>query len=360
MTEPAYGFIGLQDLYNTRVSEVGIERIFTAVQMSATEHNRQITALLSTFVQRTTTPMEQFELPGSGTLQPLDASGNPLPVKHSGSYQVAFPIQGGGTAWGANRVTAAAMTVEEVNRLTVQSMMADADWMKRHLMAAIFTNVTWLYNDEVGPNGSKGLGEITIQPLANADTVEYVMTGGASATDNHYLFQSDPIEDAHNPFPTIKAELSEHVSNKGPYVAYVATNLVSSIMGLTDFIEAKDPNVLKGANSDTLTSTISVGFGDEVIGYVAGVWIVEWRSLPNDYLIAHAQGGGPVLKMREYPFAELQGFFAENFSPDGNHKENRMIRYAGFGVSNRVAALVMQIGAGSYSVPTGYLAPLPV
>lgn len=360
MTEPAYGFVTLTDLYNTRVSDIGVDRIYTAIQQSAAEHTRQVNALLSLFCAKTTTALEQRELPGSGTLQPLDASGNPVPVKPSGSYQVAYPIQGGGTAWGANRVTAAAMTVEEVNRHTVNAMNADADWIRRHMLAAVFTNTEWTFFDDIGPTGSQGLGNIVVKPLANGDSVEYVMVGGGSATDNHYLYQSNAIDDSHNPFPTIKSELSEHVSNTPPYVAYVATSLVSSIRGLTNFVEAKDGNIQKGANSDTLITTIPVGFGDELIGYVDGVWIVEWRALPAGYLICHAQGAGTVLKMREYPFAELQGFFSESHSPDGNHKENRMIRYAGFGVDNRVAALVMQIGAGSYSIPSGYTAPLSV
>jgi hypothetical protein len=64
--------------------------------------------------------------------------------------------------------------------------------------------------------------------------------------------------------------------------------------------------------------------------------------------------------MREYDAPELQGFFPEDHSPDGNIQEMRMIRYAGYGALNRVAAVVQRIGNGSYAIPSGYTNPLAV
>lgn len=362
----AYGFVGLQHLYNTRVAEVGVDRIFTAIQESAREHSRQINALMASFVERTTMAQEQYELAGGGTLQPLDEWGNPIPMKPSGSYQVAYPIQGGGTAWGDNRVTRALMTVEEANRFTLEAQRQDADWLRRHMLAALLDNVTWTYNDKIGPGGAKGLGDITIQPLANSDTVTYVRTGGAVSTDDHYLAQAAAIDDSNNPFDTIHDELMEHPSNSGPVVAYVATSLKSSIEGLTAFTEIADPDLRYGiattqiANSPDMFDDTIRGFGDEVLGKANKVWVVEWKALPAGYMIAHARGGGPVLKMREYPSEALQGFFMEMHSPDGNLNETRMLRYAGFGAANRVAGLVYYVGGGAYAVPTGYDAPLAV
>ena len=77
-------------------------------------------------------------------------------------------------------------------------------------------------------------------------------------------------------------------------------------------------------------------------------------------MIGHAQGAGSVLKMREYPATALQGLIPEGFSPDGVLEEIRSLRYAGFGVTNRIAACVQYIGGGSYTIPSGYDAPLPV
>ena len=362
MTAPtiAYGFIGLEHLFTTRVDKVGVPRIFTAIQATADEHNRVTTALMSSLVERTTVAQEQYELPAGGTLQPLDEWGNPIPVKHSGSYQVGYPIQGGGTAWGTNRVSAAHLTVSETNRQVVEAQTKDADWMRRHIMAALLDKTAWTYNDEIGPDGKAGLGDITIMPLANGDTVTYLRKGGANTTDNHYLGQADAIDDSHNPFPAIYDELMEHPSNSGPVVVYVATTLTTSIEGLANFVPVSDPDIRIAADTDELVGNLSLGFGDEVLGKVDKCWIVEWKALPDDYMIAHAQGAGPALKMREYTPEELQGFFPEQHSPDGNRKVMRMIRYAGFGVSNRVAALCYYIGNATYPTPAAFDAPLAV
>jgi hypothetical protein len=354
-----YGFVGLEHLWDQRVTEVGARVVYEAIAESAAEHTRQLNALLAGFVERTDAHLIKYNLPGSGTLQPLDEYGNPRTSRPSGSYQVAFPIQGGGDAWGANRVARAHLTVEEANRHTLDALRRDADWMRRHMLAAIFDNSSWTYDDPAYDN-------LTIQPLANGDTVTYTRNGGAVETDDHYLAQASSIDDSNNPFDDIYDELVEHPSNRGPIVAYVPTNLKASIEALTVFTEISDPDIRYGLGVDTIEGDPDLfndeirGFGDEVMGKANRVWIVEWRALPDSYIIAHARGATPPLGMREYEPAELQGFFPEEHSPDGNLLEMRMIRYAGFGAMNRVAALAYRIGNGSYAVPTGYDAPLPV
>ncbi len=362
----AYGFVGLEQLYGSRISEVGTARIWDAVQASAVEYNRVMQEMLSLFVERTTTAQEQIELPGDGTLQPLDEFGNPLPVVPSGNYQVAYPIQGGGTAWATNRVSRALITVEEANRFTVDALQRDADWMIRHMLAAIFTNTAWTFADKSAAGGYKGLGNISIQPLANGDSVKYVRKGAtAAATDNHFLAQANAISDTDNPFPIIRAELNEHPSNAGPIVAYIPTDQVDAVSSLTEFVEVSDPDIAYGASSDTLNAARSqiLGPGDEILGKTkSGVWVVKWDFLPTTYAIAVSVGGvgGPILKQREYPAAQLQGFFPETNSPDGNLQEMRMIRYAGFGVHNRVKALAYRFGNAAYAIPAAYSAPLGV
>jgi hypothetical protein len=357
--ELAYGFVQLSHLGDERVTEVGVSVVMRAVEESLAEYNRMINALMGQFVQRTTDHKRRYKLAGGGTLQPLDENGIPQPVRPSGYYDVAWPIQGGGDAWATNRVSRALLTVDEANRFTLDSLKRDADWNRRHILAACFDNTTWTYEDDV-------FGDLTIQPLANGDTVEYVRRGGATSTDDHYLAQASSIDDANNPFDDIYDELMEHPSNSGPIVVYIPTNLKSSVTGLTDFTEIGDPDIDYGTgvnqivgDPDMFDDTIR-GFGDEVLGKVGKCWVVEWIALPDSYMLAHARGAGPVLAMREYDAPELRGFFPENHSPDGNIQEMRMIRYAGYGALNRVAAVVQRIGNASYAIPSGYTNPLAV
>ena len=331
-----------------------MQLVNTAIAASVEEHTRQVAAALAELVERTTDYTVRYKIGGGGTLQPLDEWGNPLPVKDAGYYDVAFPIQGGGTAWGDNRVSRALMTVGEADRMTLGVLRRDADWMRRHFLAALFDNTTWSFADEEK-------GTLTVQPLANGDAVTYARNNGTFATDTHYYAQAAAISDAANPFPTWKTELSEHPENGGPWVAYIPTNLKASVMGLANWMDKRESRVDPGIMAPRLIGEIGRGFGDEYLGYVDGVDVVEWSFLPDDYGIVIARGAeNRPLRMREYPAASLQGLFTENHSPDGNLAEYRFIRFAGFGAYNRVGAIAFRIGNAAYAIPTGYTTPVAV
>jgi hypothetical protein len=351
----AYGFVGLQHLFAERTATVGESTIYAAVQQSAAEYTRQVNAMLAGLAQRETRYKFRYYLAGSGTLQPLDEWGNPLPVRPAGYYDVALPIQGGGTAFGDNRITRALMTVEEANRRTLHAMSMDANWLKRHMMAALLDKTTWTYADPEQ-------GDLVIQPLANGDTVTFQRMNGSASTDNHYIAQAAAIADATNPYPVIYNELAEHPGNSGPYVAYIASNLRTTTEALALFEPVGDPDIVLGADSNRLVGQLDRGIGHEVLGKVGKLWVIEWQDLPDNYIIGHARGTAPILGMREYPAAALQGLFTENHSPDGNLMEARFLRYAGFGVLNRVGAVAYFVSAGdtTYDNPTGYSAPLAV
>lgn len=359
-----YGFLNMADLYGQRVNAVGIDRIYEAVAASVAEYNRVADAMAATMVERTIMVQEYVELPGGGTLQPLTDDGNPLPVVPSGQYTVGYPVHGAGTAWGTNRITREFLTVEEADRFTDDAFQKDTDWRIRHMLAAIFDNVTWTYTDRYGGGtGTKGLGAISVLPLANNDSVVYMRRGGTSSADNHYLATADAIADATNPFVTYRAELIEHPTNTGPMVAYVPTALVDDVMNLSEFVEIDDPDINYQNTNNLPTAPGSIlGPGDETMGKLmsTGFWVVEWGRLPDDIIIAQALGAGPFMRMRELAAPALQGLFMENFTPDGNHEEERFLRWAGFGVRDRVAAVVGRIGNASYAIPAGYDAPLAV
>jgi hypothetical protein len=88
------------------------------------------------------------------------------------------------------------------------------------------------------------------------------------------------------------------------------------------------------------------------------VWLVEWRSLPSSYIVATTTTGETPLGMREDDEPELRGFRQVGARNDFPFAETQWMRRAGFGAWNRVGAVVMLIGTGSYSVPSGYTCPL--
>jgi hypothetical protein len=271
---------------------------------------------------------------------------------------LGFPIQGGGTAWGDTRITRALMTVEEANRFTVDAMRRDADWLQRHILAALLTKTTWSYSDPQG-------GATTVQPLANGDGTLFPQVGGGTADVNHYVAQTAAIANATNPFTTLYGLLQAHPSNQGPYVAYIPAGLVATASALTEFVAVDDANVIQGANTARLVGGTDAvrGFGDRVLGYLLSshMYVVQWNALPANTIVAQALGAPDApLALREYDAPGLQGFFPEFNDVDGNRMEHRMIRYAGFGGLNRVSAAVAQVNNGdtTYDNVTGYTAPL--
>lgn len=350
-----YGFHNLKDLATERVTTVGVDVVGTAIEQAFQEHNRQLDALMDFFVTRTQEWTQRFASVTAARNQPIDESGRARPIKPSGYYDVAFPLQFSGNAWGADYVTSVKMTVAEVERTTRTLLMGDARWMRDHVLAALFTNVTWTFNDPLK-------GSLTIQPLANNDSVTYqIISGGdVGAAAQHFLAQANTIADgADNPFPTIYDTLVQHPENSGEVVAFVPNGLTASIEALATFVPENDPNVRQGANTAVLTGTLPGTLPGTLIGYVDKVWIVEWRSLPAGYLIATTTGGDRPLAMREDPEAELRGFRQVATREDHPFYERQYIRRAGFGAWNRVGALVYRIGNGSYAIPTNYSSPMP-
>lgn len=352
-----YGFIDLQNILGQRVAD-NESVVWDAVRETVEEYNRIVEETMSALVERTTVHQERYMLPGVATLEPLDENGNPLPRRVSGYYTTAYPIQRGGYAWGGNREVRALITVDEVQRQISTARQADLDWLLRHMLAAVFDNVEWTYADEQH-------GDLTIKPLANGDDVIYTRRGIVEpAKDNHYLAQAAAIDDANNPFPTIYDELSEHPSNNvttgNPIVTFIAKNLRTSVEGLAGFEEPEKDYIIPGIMNDRADASIrsELRFGDRVLGVVDDQIIVQWDVLPSNYMMSIATGAGPFVKMREQPAAELQGLFPEFNDVDGNRHENRLIRIAGFGVANRVAACVTYIGGAAYVVPSAYDAPL--
>lgn len=349
-----YGFMTLADVAARRVTEVGTSVVWDAIARTVAEHNRQMDTLMGLFVTKTTEFKSTFATPTIARLQPLDDNGRALPIKTSGKYDVAFPLQAGGAAWGANYRMSKKMTVQEANDLTAALISADVRWMRDHILAALYANASWTFTDELH-------GALTIEGLANSDAVKYLILSGADAgaTDTHYLAQAAAIADGTNPFPTIYDELMEHPENGGEVVALIPTNLKATVQALAEFHPIADANIHQGSGSDVLVGSLGVATPGEIFGYTdSKVWLAEWRSLPSSYILGVTTDGERPLKMREEPEADLQGFNLVARRDDHPFYESQWLRYAGFGAYNRVGGLVYRIGNAAYAVPTNYGVPM--
>lgn len=348
-----YGFTQLKDVFGQRVSTVGVDVVSRAIQASVAEHNRQIDAMLTLFAKRTTEFKVRYKTPAAARLQPIDENGRARPIKSAGYYDISFPLQMGATAWGANFVSRAKMTVQEANDQTATLIMADIRWVRDHILAALYTNASWSFVDE-------DKGTLTIKGLANSDTDTYLIQAGADAgaTDTHYLAQAAAIADGTNPYPSIYSELAEHPENGGEVVALIPTDLKATTEALTNFVELPDANIQPGSATARLVGNLGVSLPGKLLGYVDKVWVAEWKALPSNYIVATMTDAEPPLAMREDVESSLRGFNMVAERNDHPFYESQWIRRAGFGAYNRVGALVYRVGDAAYAIPTNYSSPM--
>lgn len=350
----AYGFLQMKDLFDRRVNEVGVNQIADAIEASVAEHNRQMDNLISLFCEKTTQFKERYQTPVGARLQPLDDNGRARPIKPFGRYDVAYPLFEAGVAWGANYRTREKMTVSDANLATTTMQDADAIWMRDHILAALFANAPYNHTDDLH-------GTLEIKGLANNDPIQYLIQAGADsgAQDTHYLAQTAAISDTANPFPVIEQELSEHPENTGQVVAFIPTNLKTATMNLSNFLDVVDPNVRLGSGQNALAGSLGVAHPGTLLGYYDKVWIVEWKGLPDNYIVATTTQGAKTLALREEPESSLRGFKKVAERNDHPFYESQYLRIAGFGARNRVGSLVYQIGVNNYAVPANYGSPMP-
>lgn len=354
-----YGFQNLAEVFSRRVNDVGVPVVAEAIQQTVAEHNRQMNALMGLFVETTTDFKTVYRTPSAARLQPLDENGRARPISFGAKYEVGWPIQSAGTAFGSNYISQIKMTVEDANELTATMLSADFRWMRDHLLSAFLYDGNagggWTYTDEQH-------GALSVKSLADGDSTTYAVVTGAEngATDDHYLAQAGAIADNANPFPVIYNELAEHPENSGEVVVIVPTNLKASIEALATFYPESDPNLRQGVGVTELRGRLGVATPGELIGYVDRCWVYEWRSMVSDYMIAVTTGGPRPIRMRQHPESELQGF--QRMMDDRNDHpfyERQWARWAGFGAWNRVGGVAYRIGNGSYATPTNYAPPMP-
>lgn len=351
----AYGFYDLQNVFNSRVTEVGVDVVNAAIQQTMDEHNRQVDALMNLFVMPTTKFKQRYLSAVAARLQPLDEIGRARPIQTAGYYEVAWPIQRAGTAWGATYEARIKMTVAEANNTLNTLINADARWVRDHILSALYANAAWTFSDPEH-------GNLTIKGLANGDADTYQIQTGADApaTDTHYWGQANAIDNSNDPFATIYSELTEHPENNGEVIALIPSNLKTATEALSNFYPLADGNLRLGSGQTELVGGLGVQLPGQLLGYHSEkVWVAEWRSLPSNYIIALTTGGERPLAMRQEMEAQLQGFKQVAERADHPFWEAQYMRKAGFGAWNRVGAAVVRIGNGTYAVPTGYGAPMP-
>jgi len=356
-----YGALGLSDNETVMLSTLGQRVVFDAVQQVLGDHNDDLAAAIAVFVQETTADYKlRYKSPGTGRMQKQRSMGRPGQVKAFGSWDVALPLGDFGDEIGHNRIDFAYMDTRELARHIQTITVRNRNAVRFEILAALLGNVAWTFKDE-------RWGDLTIQPLANGDSVLYPPVVGAidEATDDHYLesgYLASAISDTNNPFAVMRDELVEHfgVQTGGSnLIAYINNAQTAKVKALTAFDEVNDRFVRQGGNQATPVG-LPANVPGVIIGRINGCWVSEWRYMPAGYMFAHDLDAPAPLMMRTDPANTGLPRGLSLIMQDETYPFTSSLYSHRFGlaVANRLNGVVMELAnGGSYTIPTGYTKP---
>ena len=359
-----YGALGLADTDYVFNATTGQRAIYDVTAEYVARYREDLASSTRIFVGGMTSDHTlRYSLPGSGRMQKRRESGRPGAVKFTGYWDIGLPLEDFADAITMDDVTRAYMTAAELQRQVDTIISRNVNTRRFELMKALLNNTARTFVDPLR-------GSLTIQPLANGDTVQYppVLGSETAATDDHYLesgYAASAISDTNDPYITIANELEEHFGapTGGSEIAVFINNAqTAKTVALTDFIPVTALGVMPGTDTATVTSVppqLAAIRTARVLGRHegAGVWVVEWRYVPSAYMIGVHLGAPAPLLERMDPADTGLGSGLQLVADENEFPLETSIwrdRF-GYGAGNRLNGVVMELGSGgTYGIPSGY------
>lgn len=355
-----FGALTNDDHEEAFISTVGQELVFDAVNQYTMERNAELAASLSTFVSGNTEAFkERYKRPAGGYLQKTGPNSQPGATKVVGSWDVAYPLEShtGQIAW--NDEELAYMSAEELSAHIEGINDANRNSVRLAILHRLFDNVQETFLDPIR-------GSLSIEPLANGDSVKYPPVNGSitEATEDHYVgsgYIAANIDDDNNPIRTMVADLKHHaalVTGGRAVVTFHNNAQRNQLQALEGFNEVPDNWVKPGDNVD-VPFAWPTGVPGEIHGRTDGSWLSEWDWVPANYLLAIHLGEPAPLKQR------IDMAKAASLGGAGLHLVAKDVEYPftksfwrnrfGIGASNRLNGFAMfLVASSSYTVPTDY------
>lgn len=332
--------------------------IYEEAQRYVAEQNAALNLMLATFVEGTTENFKmRYKLPGDGKLQRRGGLAQSGATKVTGEWDVAFPIDEYGDQVAGDDVSLAYMTAADLDRHIQGVTIRNINTVRYEMLRALFQNTARTFNDPIH-------GDLTIQPLANSDSVVYppVVGSETAAADNHYLaagYAGSAISDTNDPIANIVVpELVEHfgqVTGGSRIVAFINGAQAGKVMGLTQFVEQNDTYVRPGDNTALPVAPGSLP-GVYLGRHAKGAFIQQWDWIPDGYIFAmHMDAPKPLMKRRD-PAATGLAPDLQMVSTDAEYpfRATHWRHRFGFGVANRLNGVLVHLTAGAFAVPTAY------
>lgn len=356
-----YGMLGLADNDRSYLNTIGQEVVYDAARLYLQQHNAEVTRAYAAFVETTTTAFkERYKLPGGGRLQRRGGMAQSGAVSVVGQWDVAYPLESFGAQFAADRKSASYMTVEQFNNELETIRIQDINTRRFEILRALMNNTARTFVDE-WPGGG---GTLSIVPLANQDGTLYPPILGSETEQQrqHYItsgYAASAISDTNNPYFTLRDGLEAVFGAPqgfGNIACMINNAQAARTEALTDFVPIEDIGIQLG-DDDSRPRGIPAGLPGRAIGRVSGAWVVEWRWVPANYIVAVNLDAPPPLKERIHP--EFTGLGSglqliaedEKYPIESSHYEDDF----GFGVGNRLNGMVMELTTdATYDIPAAY------
>lgn len=339
---------------------VGQELAWQMAQDWIAQRMAEFAITTSIFVEGKTDKFKtRYKKPGAGYLQERNSQGGYGAGKATGSWDVAYPIRDKGVEHSWNDVDVAKLSALELSNHIVTGFNSYVNSYRHDVLHVIFDNVQESFTD---PDE----GTLSIEPLANGDTVTYPPITGEptdEATEDHYLgtsYTAANISDTNNPLKTGRDDLDHHYGGPttgGDNIIVFCNNAQADQLGaLSNFREVPDNFVRSGDNVD-------IPFGlptapGKTLGRSDGVWVQQWDFVPANYLVfIHLEQAPPLMQRHD---AISTGLGTGDFmlvSNDEIFPFERAVWRARYGIGggNRLNGVVMFVnGTSSYTIAPAY------
>lgn len=351
------GLLGLPDGDRKFGQTVGQRVVFEAAQEYVRAIEEEAAQFRSFFVQERTSEFKRrYKLPGGGFLQERSQQTEAAAVKPYGEWDVAFPLWDRGSQLAWTDIEFAYMTPNSLDNYLETIRVQYMNTLRRDILSAMFDSTARTFLD-------KQHGSLSIQPLANGDSVVYppVLGSSAEATESHYIetnYATASMSDTNNPYKTAREELEEHFgmpTGFGNIVALINNAELPKSQALTDWFDVEDMGVRYGNDSDlALLGPMSPG---RRVGRVSGVWASVYPWIPATYMVfVDADQPKPLIERVDpadtgiTPGLDLVSE-SDRYPMQMSHYRARY----GFGAGNRLNGVVLELNTGgSYTVPAAY------
>jgi hypothetical protein len=306
------------------------------------------------FVEAETTEYkERYRAGGYDEGQEIGPDGRPLETYVGGAYDVAYPLERFGWAYGWNEETYAAMTVADLDRETDAKLAGNARRHMRSIFRALLRKGNYTVIDDLH-------GEITVRRLANGDGTLYPPTanGDTEADDNHYLtsgYAPGAMSSTNNPLVLGATEAREHFSSTSRIVAFInGAQRGDFLTRLPNFEDAKKEGIQPGsADAQAIDPNLNVPGDFLGVDGDSGVYVYVYDRVPATYILMGAVDEAKPLKRRVPRFITLQGFTVRAEEAHFPFYKKTWIERFGYGVGNRLGWVAIELTADpTYDDPT--------